>query len=106
MVLGLAGSLAACGSSGGAGDAGPDASSDVAPPMDASDAAQPNDAASDAADGSAGGCVDTLDANRDPLLATYLAFLKAFATTPQSNGLSSSTVSSVCDVWSKLDPSA
>jgi hypothetical protein len=62
--------------------------------------------------GSAGGAgggpmyVDTLDSNRDRLLATYFAFLKANATQPQSNGLSSSNVSSVCDVWSKLDPSS
>jgi hypothetical protein len=51
-------------------------------------------------------CVDTLDANRDRLLKTYFHYLKANATQPQSNGLSSSNVNSVCDVWTKLDPSS
>jgi hypothetical protein len=49
---------------------------------------------------------DTLDANRDRLLATYLAYLKANAAQPQSNGLSGSDVTSVCDLWQKLAPSA
>jgi hypothetical protein len=50
--------------------------------------------------------VDTLDANRDRLLCTYLDFLKSTSSPPQSNGLSGSNVSTVCDVWSKLDPSS
>jgi hypothetical protein len=50
--------------------------------------------------------VDTLDSNRNRLIGTYLSFLKSFATTPQSNGLSGSNVSTVCDVWSGLDPSS
>ena len=66
------------------------------------------DAGQDAAqDADAGGPpADTLDANRDRLLGTYFDFLKATATQPQSNGLSSSNVASVCDVWKKLDPSS
>jgi len=52
------------------------------------------------------GVTDTLPANRDRLLCTYLAYLEANATTPQSNGLSASNVKTVCDVWSKLDPSS
>lgn len=49
---------------------------------------------------------DTLSSNRDRLLGTYFDFLKTFATVPQSNGLSSSNVTNVCDVWTKLDPSS
>lgn len=58
--------------------------------------------------GGAGGAAptDTLDGNRDRLLGTYYDYLKASAQTPQSNGLSSANVASVCDVWSKLDPSS
>ena len=56
--------------------------------------------------GGGGPGTDTLDSNRDRLLKTYFDFLKANATQPQSNGLSSSNVSSVCDVWTKLDPSS
>ena len=62
------------------------------------------DAGSDADAGSAP--VDTLDSNRDRLLGTYLDFLKASVTSPQSNGLSGSNVTTVCDVWAKLDPSS
>ncbi|HEY4118552.1 MAG TPA: hypothetical protein VGM56_11890 [Byssovorax sp.] len=39
------------------------------------------------------------------MLGTYLDYLQANATSPQSNGLSGSNVSTVCDVWSKLAPS-
>jgi hypothetical protein len=47
---------------------------------------------------------DTLDGNRDRLLATYLAWLQ---TQPmQSNGLVGSQLHSVCELWSHLDPSA
>jgi len=49
--------------------------------------------------------VDTLPANRDRLLGTYLAYLKA---TPgkQSNGLDGSKLTGVCDLWRTLVPSA
>ena len=50
--------------------------------------------------------VDTLDSNRDRLLEAYYEYLEANVTVPQSNGLSSQNVDSVCDVWSQLDPSA
>ncbi len=63
------------------------------------------DSGSSTADGGAGAS-DTLSSNRDRLLGTYFDYLKAFATTPQSNGLSSSNVSNVCDVWTKLNPSS
>jgi hypothetical protein len=58
--------------------------------------------------GGAGGgsSSDTLDSNRDRLLKTYFDYLEASVTVPQSNGLSGANVSSVCDVWSKLDPSS
>lgn len=62
------------------------------------------DAGSDGVD--AGPPPDTLDAHRDRLLATYLAYLKANGAQPQSNGLSGSNVASVCDLWEKLAPSA
>ena len=48
--------------------------------------------------------VDTLDANRDRLLATYLAWLQAHPGA-QSNGLDGATLGSVCDLWSRLAPS-
>src|SRR5438445_12415430 len=41
---------------------------------------------------------DTLDANRDRLLASYLAYLKAHPGA-QSNGLDAATVGGVCDLW-------
>jgi hypothetical protein len=50
--------------------------------------------------------VDTLAANRDRLLQSYLAYLQAHVTQPQSNGLSGSNVSSSCELWQKLAPSA
>ncbi|MGH7284430.1 MAG: hypothetical protein ACRELY_23130 [Polyangiaceae bacterium] len=68
------------------------------------DSGSPSDAAAASDAGSTGG--DTLASNRDRLLETYFEFLKASATTPQTNGLSSSNVSNVCDVWTKLPPSA
>ena len=40
------------------------------------------------------------------MLGTYLDYLEAFVTTPQTNGLSGSNVSTVCDLWSALDPSS
>lgn len=49
---------------------------------------------------------DSLGPNRDRLLTSYFNYLKAYVTVPQSNGLSGSNVSSVCDVWNKLVPSA
>lgn len=117
-VLSTATLLAACGStpgptgSGGGGaqppDAGTDAALDAPDLPDSGDAgtggAPPGDAGSDADAGPIP--VDTLGSNRDRLLGTYFDFLKATATQPQSNGLSGSNVSSVCDLWTKLNPSA
>jgi hypothetical protein len=51
-------------------------------------------------------CADTLSGNRDCLLRTYFDFLKTSVTQPQTNGLSGGNVASVCEVWSKLDPSS
>lgn len=60
--------------------------------------------------GGAGGAspvwVDSLESNRDRLLGAYFDFLKTSVTQPQTNGLSGTDVASVCDVWSKLDPSS
>jgi hypothetical protein len=47
---------------------------------------------------------DTLDANRDRLLATYLAYLQAHPG-PQSNGADGATLAGVCALWSALHPS-
>ena len=71
-------------------DGGPGPDVDGAVAADASDAATTNPA-------------DTLASNRDRLLATYLAYLKA---TPgaQSNGLDGSKLAGVCDLWKALVP--
>ncbi len=82
-----------------AGTIAPDASSGTS-----IDSGAPSDASTASDSGSTGS--DTLAANRDRLLETYFEFLKATATSPQTNGLSSSNVSNVCDVWTKLEPSA
>jgi hypothetical protein len=62
----------------------------------------------DAGDGGmeAGPPPDSLGENRDRLLASYLAYLQANASQPQSNGLSGSNVGSVCELWQRLAPSA
>jgi hypothetical protein len=97
--------LAACGSSGG--DPGTDAGSkdvqttqDTGTNVDAGSDASTSDVTTN--DACAG---DTLDANRNRLLQTYYEYLKANATTSQTNGLSN-TVTSALDVWQKLDPSS
>ena len=61
--------------------------------------------ATDASDGATPDASDTLSANRDRLLTTYLAYLKA---TPgaQSNGLDGSKLAGVCDLWRALVPAA
>jgi hypothetical protein len=80
---------------GGSGAAGPGGS----PASDGGD--------SGGADGEAGApVVDTIDGNRNRLLCTYLAYLQANPSETQSNGLSGSNVSSVSDLWQKLDPSS
>jgi hypothetical protein len=47
-----------------------------------------------------------LTKNRDRLLATYLAFLESDPTVTQTNGLSGADVATVCELWTKLDPSS
>jgi hypothetical protein len=49
---------------------------------------------------------DTLDGQRDRLLATYYAYLQAHASTQMTNGLVGGNLHSVCEVWSALQPSA
>jgi hypothetical protein len=49
---------------------------------------------------------DTLDGQRDRLLATYYDYLEAHASTQMTNGLRGSDLHSVCEVWSALQPSA
>jgi hypothetical protein len=49
---------------------------------------------------------NTLDGNRDRLLATYLVWLQTQPTVTQSNGLVGGQLHDVCDLWSHLDPSA
>ena len=55
--------------------------------------------------GSDAGATDTLDSNRLRLLTSYDTYLHQYASTAQSNGLSSS-VGGVCDILAKLDPSS
>lgn len=82
---------------------GIDDDADIAP-TDTPDA--PDDAPPDAPQDATSPWQDTLGSNRDRLLATYLDFLEAHATAPQSNGLSAALVSTVCDLWDALDPSS
>jgi hypothetical protein len=108
-VAGVASVAWACGST--AGDPGGGPGSDSGAPESGAaqpDATGPNADASpavDTTDGATTSPADTLSANRDRLLATYLAYLKA---TPgaQSNGLDGSKLAGVCDLWRALVPSA
>lgn len=50
--------------------------------------------------------VDTLDSNRNRLLATYVDYLDSQGATVQSNGLSGDNVDGPCDLWAALDPSS
>jgi len=52
------------------------------------------------------GVADTLDGNRDRLLASYYAWLQADPSTRQSNGLLGSDLHSACDLWNALAPSS
>ncbi|HEY1958536.1 MAG TPA: hypothetical protein VGH28_23120 [Polyangiaceae bacterium] len=101
--------LTACGSSGDDSSTNDSGAGDVVTQQDATakDSGATDGGAGDAVvDTGPNPCLgDTLDANRDRLLQTYYAYLKANATTPQSNGLSN-TVTSPMDVWQKLDPSS
>jgi len=83
--------LAACGShtSGSPSDA-------VGVPADAAQAMPTFDAA----------FLANLDGNRDRLLATYLAYLQSAPAVTQTNGLSGANLTSVCQLWSALDPSS
>ena len=106
-LVAMLGLVVACGSG---GDSSPD---DAATRADASsDAGKPDAPATDGSTSDAGADVvvpppvDKLQDNRDRLLATYFAYLKSSVTTPQSNGLSGSNVTRVCDVWQKMDLSA
>jgi hypothetical protein len=109
--------FAACGSSGtdnggSPSGAGADAGMGVG---DDSGTGQKTDAGGGADSGSGGSgdaskdgaatFVDSLDSNRDRLLATYLAYLKTNPTVAQSNGLAGANTSDVCDLWQKLVPS-
>ncbi len=49
---------------------------------------------------------DTLDGNRDRLLATYYAWLEGEPDAAQSNGLVGKNLHSVCDLWNGLDGSS
>ena len=104
VVIASIGAGGACGSSGtGAApvvEKAPDAGTTDTGVLPDVDAALP-----DATTDSAAPAVDSLPGNRDRLLTTYLAYLKA---TPgkQSNGLDGSTLTGVCDLWRTLVPSA
>lgn len=100
------------GCSGGASvDAG--AHGDAATRSDASaavDAGRDRDTGTDAAADAAGSHDagpprDPFAANRDRLLTTYLEYLRAHPDETQSNGLRGGALTSVCDLWDRLDPS-
>ena len=106
VAIAMPAAMSACGSS--AGDAGEGL--DAGPAAEtgpAHDAASASDAGGDAAQpqDSAAPPVDSLPANRDRLLATYLAYLKANPAA-QSNGLSGAALPGVCELWRRLDPSS
>lgn len=106
-LVGFAWVVVGCGSGGGFqdGDAGTH-TSDAAQAVDSSgNDAKTSDAGSDGASLNPACVGDTLSANRNRLLQTYYEYLKAFATTPQTNGLSN-TVTGPTDIWQKLDPSS
>lgn len=101
----------ACGSSGGDGSSGgyaPFADDQAGPPAaDAgagADGAASDAGATDAPD-DAPPAPDTLEDNRDRLLATYLAYLKAHPGA-QTNGLDGSKLADTCALWKALDPSS
>jgi hypothetical protein len=52
------------------------------------------------------GFAATLDGNRDRLIRTYYARLRAMPSVVQSNGLAGGQLADVCALWSALDPSA
>jgi hypothetical protein len=108
LLLGLGAGIAlACGSGGG-GSSG-------AEPEDggtSDDRGPVSEAGADVATGDAGReaeastpVTDTSSANRDRLLATYLAYLKAHPGA-QTNGLDGASLGTVCDLWSALPSSA
>jgi hypothetical protein len=106
LALFFAGIFASCGTSNDSPsadnpariDAGTGDASTSPNDADAGDAGTKTDAADVAK--------DTLADNRDRLLASYLAYLRATPGPPQSNGLVGSALTGVCDLWRKLDPSA
>jgi len=105
---GSAGGARTGGGSGSAGTAAMAGSGGSGTPGAGGSSASPDSAGSSGASGQGGssGAQDSLSSNRQRLWQSYYDFLLASATRPQSNGLSSSNVSSACDAWSKLDPSS
>jgi hypothetical protein len=95
----------ACGSSAASDSPGDDAGTGTDEAAADTGAQPPVDASAPDAAEAAAPAVDTLSANRDRLLGTYLAYLKA---TPgkQSNGLDGSKLAGVCELWRTLNPSA
>jgi hypothetical protein len=85
------GLVAACAGSSSPGTQ-PDASRDGALAIDAAPDAQV--------------FADTLDGNRNRLLATYYAYIEQDPNSAQTNGLLGRDLHSVCDVWTALQPSA
>ena len=69
------------------------------------DAAIADGAPSDATAPDAGFAA-TLDGNRDRLIRTYYARLRAMPGVVQSNGLDGGQLADVCALWSALDPSS
>jgi hypothetical protein len=84
---------------GGPGDAG-------VPDAGVPDAGAPDSGVTDAGAPDAGATTDTLADNRNRLLRSYFAFLQSDPTVTQTNGLMGGSLTSVCDLWSKLDASS
>ncbi len=102
---GAGGSAGAAGSAGSGGvDGGPGSGGSAA--AGAGGDAGPDASGAGGQGGSGGTTADTLPDNRKRLLQTYLAYLQQDPSQTQTNGLSGGNVSSVCQLWNKLDPSS
>ena len=93
----------------GAPDAAtPDAGAADAGPQDAGvpDAGAMDAGATDGGEPDGGAAADSLSANRNRLLRSYLLFLQSEPAVTQTNGLMGGALTSVCDLWSRLDDSS
>jgi hypothetical protein len=99
--------LAACSpapAAGGGGGGGASATDGAGSPLADSSATPPD--LGPVADLALAPPADTIDANRGRLLSAYLDYLIANPSQTQSNGLSGASLTSVCDLFARLDPSS